>query len=796
MKKIIVVLLLVATNYSVFAQECTSTVSGEVIDFHDKTPLESAIVYIENVGEYVTDKQGRFVASNLCDGNYMFIVSHIECDPKTLRVKVEGNTFKRITLEHHVEELHEVTLIGRAEKKTSSAQEASLSGAVIEKYGAATLGDALKEIPGVTSLNTGANIVKPTIQGLTGSRVLILNHGVRMQDMEWGDEHAPNIDINSAGEVTVVKGAAALKYGGDAIGGTIIIEPAKILRKDSLFGSTSLVGMTNGRGGSLSTSLTKSYKNGWFIAGQASYKRFGDNQAPDYVLSNTGLEQLGASLSIGKKGFFSGWDIDYSYFDSSIGVLAASHIGNVDDLIRAINSDRPLIIRDFTYDIGVPRQEVTHHLVRGNYYKRFENWGKLNFQYDYQSNQRFEFDVRVGDDRDKPAIDLLLQTHTVAADFAFDTQENYKIEVGAMYRFQDNFANPETGVRRLIPDYVKNDAGLFLTGKYFKDNWIFDAGVRYDFNKVDAQKFYRTSRWEERGYDVDFADLVIDDRGSQLLTNPVFDYHNLSGTTGFQYNFNDGKELRFNYSLAQRAPNPAELFSDGLHHSAARIELGDLRIGQETSHKVSLSLEQSSENLGWAISPYLNSITDFILLEPTGVEFTIRGAFPVWEYRQTDARLLGVDASAYFNWSKNWRTDHHFSLVKGTDISQDIALINMPAPRFRNKLSFVKKEWHNFNASLESIFVTEQNEHPDDIIVFSPEQQTDVLLEINTPPGAYHVLNLDTGMDFSIHNKADLSVGFAINNLLNTNYRDYLNRQRYFADELGRNFQLRIKYNY
>ena len=94
------------------------------------------------------------------------------------------------------------------------------------------------------------------------------------------------------------------------------------------------------------------------------------------------------------------------------------------------------------------------------------------------------------------------------------------------------------------------------------------------------------------------------------------------------------------------------------------------------------------------MEPYANFISDFILLEPTGVEFTIRGAFPVWGYRQTKARLLGVDITGYTNLHKNWKTNHSFSIVKGKDISSDQALINIPPVSFRNTLTYLRSAWN------------------------------------------------------------------------------------------------------
>ncbi|MDY8135128.1 TonB-dependent receptor [Aquimarina sp. 2201CG5-10] len=779
------------------AQDCNITLSGKIIDFHDGVPLKEATITYDNK-MIVTDNLGNYTITGLCPISYAFTISHPDCNSQVITINVSEVSKKDFYLEHHLNELQEVKVSGKNQTKTSSSQEETIGENIIEKYSSASLGDALREITGVSSLNTGSTIVKPIIQGLSGSRVLIMNNGVRMQDMEWGDEHAPNVDINTAGNVTVVKGAAALKYGGDAIGGVIVMEPNKSPAKDTIIGKTVITGATNGRGGTISSEIIKGYESGWFIKAQGTLKRFGDFEAPDYVLSNTGTFEKGGSLSVGNNKFTYGWDAYYSFYQNEIGVLAASHIGNVDDLIESINGRQPSIIRDFTYDIDNPRQDVTHHLGRLRFFKRFEKLGKWTTQYDFQHNQRFEFDIRqTAELRKIPSIDLELTTHTLTSDFVLDSKFDYSLDFGILVRYQDNFADPSTGVRRLIPDYEKYDAGLFLTGKYdLNDNLTIDAGVRYDYNQIDAKKFYIKTRWEERGYDQEFNDLIISDEGTQWLTNPKFDYHNISATTGFNYTFGENYELRGNYALAQRAPNPSELFSDGLHHSAARVELGDLRINQETSHKFSFSLQESNEKWGWEIAPYFNIINDYILIEPTAVELSLRGAFPVWEYRQTDARLLGIDAKIYKQWYTHWRTDHSFSLVKGKEIDDDTPLINIPAANLSNRITFQKENWLGLTASIESEYTFRQNEFPPNINVFSPQQQQEVLLDINTPPGDYHLLHMNADITVPFFKQNELNIGVTINNITNNKYRNYLNRQRYFADEVGRNFLLRLTFNY
>ncbi|WP_372975815.1 TonB-dependent receptor [Muriicola sp.] len=781
------------------SQECASSLSGKVMDFHDKTPLAGATLYIAKLETYAyTDLNGMYSFENLCAGIYEIEVMHPECRTLIFPVKIPETKKEDFLLEHHLEELDEVRVIGSIySNKTNSGLENRLSEEVLLENSGSSLGDAIKGLKGVSSLNTGSTIVKPAIHGLNGSRVLVLNDGVRMQDMEWGDEHAPNVDVNAAGSVTVIKGASALQYGGDAIGGVILMEQAYLPTQDTLYGKTVLNGFSNGRGGNISTDLTKVFQDDWFIRLQGSFKRLGDQESPDYILSNTGISETASSLEFGKRTLNWGLQGRYSFYDAEIAILRASHIGNIDDLIRSINSGEPQIIRPFTYDLQNPRQDVRHHLAKISAYKRFKGLGKWSAQYDFQQNRRKEYDVRRGELNDRASLDLELTTHSVSTDFKGDAAEKFDWHTGLVGRYQENFPNPATGVRRLIPDYKRWELGAFVTGEYnLTANWSLDAGFRYDFSRIDALKYYQTSRWEERGYENEFSDIVLEEVGSQLLTNPVFSFRNFSGTTGILYAKDNSTFLRFNYSLAQRAPNPSELFSDGLHHSAARIELGDLRIKSETSHKLSASLERRLKNWGFTLEPYANFLTDFILLEPTGLEFTIRGAFPVWSYRQTNARLLGLDASAYVNWHPNWRTEHQMSLVKGRDMSQNQALINIPPVSFRNQVDFIKKEWHDLEVSLISDLVLRQNEVPPNIVVFSPEQQQDVLLEINTPPPAYHLVGLSSSVDFSLGTSSRLTTSVIVNNLLNTTFRDYLNRQRFFADGLGRNIQLQIIVHY
>ena len=793
-------LILLLSSIPSISQDCDNTFSGTVIDLHDGSLLVGATLIVIGTEQAVqTDLDGNFSISNLCNDSYYIQISHPFCLTKGFTIKVVENTTKTFRLEHHLEELNEITISGKAySNKSKTIFENTISKEELERFSSGTLGDALNSLSGVSSLNTGNTVVKPIINGLHSSRVVIINNGVRMEDQEWGAEHAPNIDVNSIGHLTLIKGAGALQYGGDAVGGVIAVEASKVPVKDSLYGKTLFTGTSNGLGISLTSQLTKSYQNGWYANLQGTLKRFGDFEAPDYVLSNTGMFEHNASFQVGLNQFNYGIEAYYSVFKNEMGILRASHLGGAQDQIRAINSDRPLIINDFTYQINAPKQDVTHHLSKINGFKRFNNFGKLSFQYDFQRNYRLEFDVRRGEDKDNASLDLKLDTHTLKLDLDSNLSDVIRLKTGLMGQYQNNFVNPDTGVRRLIPDYDKYDLGIYAIVDYqLNQKLLLEAGTRFDYTYMNVFKFYRTSFWESRNYDEQFPEIVVEVFNNQILTNPQLNFYNPSVTFGATYLFGEDYKLFFNYSLASRAPNPSELFSEGLHHSASRIELGDLSFQSEIGHKVFLTFQRENKTFSFSISPFINRIKNFIIIEPTGIQQTIRGNFQVWEYHQSDVKLLGVDIDANYIFTKNFSYKSQFSLVKGYDLIRNEPLINMPPVNTINEIIYQNIKFNNLRIALQSEYVFRQNEYPNNNFeVFIPQTETIEMVDISTPPDAYHLINFNSSIDVKVSKQSIFTLGFGVSNLLNTSYRNYLNRFRYYADDLGRNFLLNLKINY
>lgn len=782
-----------------YSQKCDAVFLGQVYDLHDKLPLAGVkVTLIEQNREVQTTQEGTFGFTALCKGSYTFILEHPSCSPITVKAKVPSSVVKSFFLEHHLTELEEIIVADKSLKKNSvTGIETALSSKELMRYTTQNLGDALTALSGVNTLKTGSNLVKPVVHGLSGSRVVIVNDGNRLQDHEWGADHAPSVSIGEADNIQLIKGPSALRYGGDALGGVIKIIPKKLRIKDSLFGSVSLAYQDNGKQPTTLVKFHKTTDQGYFISSNASLRFGGDLSAPDYVLSNTGLNEKQISIRGGRNTITQKWTAGYSYFQKTVGILSAAHLGNVGDLYRAVSSGVPLRVKPFTREINSPKQFTQHHTLKLKYQKTFDAGNRLETAYAYQRNRRQEFDVRRGVPSSVPALDILLQTHSFLVDFLTPQKETLSWAAGTSFSFQDNFSDPDTGVKRLIPDYQRIQAGAYFTTTYYpSNNFQLEAGMRYDYDWMNAKKFYRISDWEARGYDALYASTIIRrTNSSQYLTEQNLRYGNFSASLGIQQNFSDAFSVNLNYGYINRSPNPSELFSDGLHHALATIELGVLGLSNETAQKTLLSMTYKNKRLSGTLSGYYNAIADYILLEPSGIDQTVRGAFQVWQYRQTAANLYGFD----FDWQ--WQLAPHLqwsaktSWVVGKEVDNARPLVDIPPLNQQNSLRWRISE-KPLSVVLHSNYTAAQNNFPNTNFFYDFIENGEISrveVDASTPPDAYHLWGAEIVYDFK---EKPLSLRFTLENLGNTAFRNYLNRMRYFADEPGRRIILQLHYTF
>lgn len=786
----------------IYSQSCDLILKGEITDLHDNSLLIGAFVSIQGTNFFSqTDLDGSYKIKGLCPGKYNLVISHPKCISINKKLNIKQSRVYNLELEHHINELDEIIVTdSKISKLRKSIQEVSLNISDINSYGSNTLVEALNYIPGASILKTGNSIGKPIIHGMYGSRVGIITDDFRQYDQQWGPDHAPNIDFDSFDIIQLIKGAAALKYGGDTSAGSIILSSKRKKLKDTLFGKSSINIESNGRGGKFSSRLEKNYSNGFYINGNFTGKRYGDFNTPYHILSNSGFKEANFSIKLGKDLINKGWNLKYSSYNLEPGILKSSHIGNVQDLFYALNSNEPSIINDFTYNIEAPKQLAKHQKLTLRYFKSFENNTKLELGYNFQNNKRKEFDIRRGGRTEIPVVDLLLKTHTLNVSLSGIDTKNWNFELGINGFFQDNFSTPDTGVKRLIPDYIKFETGIYFLGNFQKNNsFLWEWGLRLDHVSYDSKKYYYKSVWNERNYNILFQGFETgQDFANQILTNPKFNYLNLSAQTGVSFNISNELKLKMSYILSQRAPNPSELFSDGLHHAMAAIEYGSLSIEPETSHKVLFSFSKNDKKYNWSLEPYISKTFGYIFIEPTGLKQTIRGAFPVWSYDSTDAFLTGIDINSSISINRRLTFDVGASYTYAQDVINKKPIILIPPLNTFQKLKFtpLKGKW-----SLEFTHQTsaKQNRFPNSNFIFDYIEDGKLVSEtvdISDSPRGFQ--KLDAIFSILIGNKNNIrsNLRLIIQNITNSDYRDYLNRMRFYSSEIGRNFQIQLNFNY
>ncbi|NJN43192.1 MAG: TonB-dependent receptor plug domain-containing protein [Flammeovirgaceae bacterium] len=379
-------------------QNCRSTFSGIALSDAGQ-PLYAASVMLATTpaSGTTTNEAGKFRFNDLCHGEYRITIQYVGYKTQTLSIFIDRSIERTFRLETDVTQLNEV-VVEEALPNTEHAHNFSiLSEKQLSETAGKTLGESLKELPGVNTIQSGPGIFKPIIHGVHSQRILILNYGIRQEGQQWGAEHAPEIDPFVASNIVVIKDASAIKYGTDALGGVIVVNPPSLPDKSGIGGSFNTVLQSNGRSGTFSGMLEGGIKGlsglGWRVQGTA--KRSGDFISPDYMLTNTGIKELNFSVATGYHSEHKGFEVFFSHFNTEIGILKGTSTSNLDDLLNAMERTPPQYTSDFSYSISEPRQEVSHNLLKLNAHVETDQ-GEWRLQYGFQNNNRKEFDIRRG----------------------------------------------------------------------------------------------------------------------------------------------------------------------------------------------------------------------------------------------------------------------------------------------------------------------------------------------------------------------------------------------------------------
>lgn len=744
-------------------QDCALSLNGYVFDETSSSPLSFVHVHIQEVNKHaVTDDKGNFVISDLCVGEYHIQVSHIGCETKRIHLDIEKDTLLEISMPHTASLLGTVVVKGQTDQNQDQPK-LSIDRQRLEDGTNKSLSELLEAEAGIHSIKNGSGISKPIVHGLYGNRLTILNNGIIQSGQQWGNDHSPEIDPYAADKITVLKGASAIEYGGGNLGSVVLVEPKRISDEPHLHGQVNYAFDTNGKGHILNTRIEQSSPMfAWRFT--STMKKFGDRSAPNYFLNNTGSEELNFSIQLEKK-----WsdrlfiELYTSSFNTRLGILRGSHIGNLTDLQAALGRDIPFFTEDaFSYQIDAPRQEVLHHLAKAKIKYYINEQQKIEMTIASQINKREEFDIRRGNRTDIPTLSLLQSTINTELKYTHNFDNDWNFNLSNQNVFTNNTNNPETGILPLIPDYFSYKQGLFSTLQKSINNVDFNAGLRYDYENQKVATISGSLPREIVRYDNYFL--------------------NFSGLLTVKYNFKNYQSVSYNLGYATRNPAINELYSQGLHQGVSGIEEGYINLNPESAIKNTLEYKWfPNTNFTLNVLAYHQQFQDYIYLSPQDeIRLTIRGAFPVFKYEQTDANIYGVDLSSQFTLGNSLLGMVKYSYLRGDDITNDQPLIFMPP----NSL-YTSMTWQpTSDVELSSKYRLEESALEFNFRLVT--EQTHLLAEQDfaEAPGMYNLLGmkLSTNM-ITPQNKIRFFI--KADNLLNTSYRDYLNRLRYYADDLG-----------
>jgi iron complex outermembrane recepter protein len=751
--------LLAFISFSVLAQDCNLVLRGVVLDDDNRENLSYAVVRILTLEKTVqTNDKGEFEVKGLCAGNYRMLVQHIGCPDTIFEFRLDKSRRMIFKMPHSLHALNDIEVVASHDDPRPTQAIQTLEGTGLDRVRGQDLAGQLRQLNGVTTFNTGPTISRPMVNGMQGYRILLLNNGVRQEGQQWGSEHAPEIDPFTGQKLTVLRGASAVRYGSDAIGGVILVEPGALPDSAAITGEYQVAGFSNGRGAATSLQLQGAADRlkyfSWRI--QGSLKGHGDIHTPGYYLHNTGLrdEALAATVAYHRKR--AGISAYYSHFKSRIGIFSGAHAGNLADLQAAFSRKTPGdSLAAFSYSIGSPYQGVTHELLKITSDIHTGSRSRVNMTYAFQYNFRQEFDSHSEDEK-SAAADFRLATHFAELGWEHDYIRSFRGRFGIQGMYQENVYR-ETFY---IPNYIAGSAGVFVIERFVRPNFELEGGIRAD--RKNLQSYYYLNR--------------------ELVT-PEREFNNLTYHAGLLLKPIPALNINVNFSSGWRAPAVNELYSNGLHHGVGAIERGNQSLLTEYSKQIGISSGLKFKRFTMEATAYHYMFENYIYYKPSQQpQVTVRGVFPVFTFTQDDAEITGADVLLNYHLARFVSVKGRGMWIRGVSRAARSPLRYIPAARYEAGCSLNLPKYRmlrdNYFECVVS-YVSEQTRVPDG---------TDFV----PPPPAYILFGFNLGTVVWL-NKQAVNVNFSVSNAGNTVYRDYLDRLRYFTDAAGRNFTLRLK---
>jgi iron complex outermembrane recepter protein len=710
------------------------TLSGRVTTTRGAA-LEGVIVSLAELARTTrTDSLGHYRLPNLPPGSYHASFASPGHAPALLAVDLPpaGATLD-VTLREAAITLEPIQVSASAEATAprDSPQPASvLSGAQLRDSRVASLGGTLDGLPGLWNSSSGADVGKPVIRGLRSDRVLVAYGGQRTETQQWADDDAPNLDLQDAERIEVVRGPASVLYGADALGGVIRILPRTVptaFNESPLLRSEGAAGFgSNNRLGEGSCSVEGARGGLGFrigLSGRAS----SDQRSPERVLDNSASRALNASAALGAVGSWGSLQ------------LRLTHHGETNE-----------ILPDPVADSGAtPVQRNADELAQVSLVRAL-GAARLEANVGLERNERREFVRR--DDPDSELVNGVL-SHTVTADLKWHQPlpGGWKGLVGTSVT-RSTFG--ASGSELQAPPATSTVAGVYTFAQSEAGRCRYSVGARLENSVLD----------------VDVAPRLAIPAQRRI-------YSALTGSGGVVFRICEPLAAVVDLSRGYRPPSLIDLFSSGADEGSQTFQAGNPDLRVERSLDLDGALRLQSAHLSGELAAYVNEISDFIYTRPSGASDSATG-LPKYVTIQGDARLEGVEASLAWNSGSGASARAGADFVRGDNLSTGHPLPWVPPLRLTGELRYDAARLGGLGAPHVECGVeldaTQTRLDPND-----------------TGPPGYGLLRAGAGFETPIGGRS-LTWTLTVRNILDKSYASFLSRQKSYASAPGRAVLLRV----
>ncbi|PVW13851.1 TonB-dependent receptor [Marixanthomonas spongiae] len=718
-----------------------NNLQGTVTTKDTGQPLPATIYIPQLEKGTVASFDGAYAISNIPKGTYAVVYSYLGYATVSKNIQFSGNSSitHDIILTESAVEMEEVVISTPFHKLQGDnvMKVERASAQALLSSGATTLSEGITTIPGVESISTGTGIGKPVIRGLSSNRVLTYTQGVRLENQQYGDEHG--LGINSAGveSVEVIKGPASLLYGSDALGGVLYINPERFAANGKTKGDVQGAYFSNTLGSAVNAGVKTSGEKFKFLA-RGAYSTYSDYKTGNgQRVTNTRFNETDFKTGIRFQDKTVKSTLRYNYNRSNIGIPET--IAN----------------QTTSKELELPFQEIDNHILSLEQVLFFGN-SSLNVKAGYQHNDRREFEDHHHEEEhdgetheeeeeehehehdEGPALQMKLNTFNYDVKYNLPRLGNFETIAGiqGMYQTNTNF-----GEELLIPDATVFDFGMFATTHYHLEKVDFQAGVRYDRRSIDS----------------DAAGNPIEDHYIASLNR---DFNSFNAAVGAKMDFSEHIVARINLASGFRAPNLAELTSNGSHNGANRYEIGNAALTNEQNLQTDVSVEFGNEHVEIFANGFYNAVNNYIYISPT--DETIDDS-QVFQYVQSDATLYGGEFGVHLHpHPLDWlHVESTFETVTGK-LKSGGYLPLIPANTLRSTLRVEFNESRYFKKP--QAFATLQN-------TFAQNNPG----SFETPTKGYNLVSLGASNVFKLNDIA-LELQFSVTNLFNETYISHLSR--------------------